>query len=218
MRKCIVFGVLVGLLVLSGVDSAQIQKATHRVVQEDPAGDVRSSGEHPGKDVVKVVLDTDGERLNITVFLDKDAEFYLKGHQAGDVIELLLDTDNNQETGGKPFFYETDGFEYRIQVGACIEYEGGGLACAGALSATPINYFSTYSLEKYTNGQETELVSEPFNWKDRGKDIEGNKVEVSVAYADMKVTSGQAVRLVVKEKNDSTFKKEYFPEVLLTLK
>lgn len=36
--------------------------------------------------------------------------------------------------------------------------------------------FFTYSLEKYTTGQETELVSDPFNWRDRGKDIEGNTV------------------------------------------
>jgi hypothetical protein len=218
MRTRILYGILVGLLALSGADAAQIQTAKFRVEQEDPAGDVRPSGEHPGKDVVKVVLDTDGQNLNITVHLDKAAEFYLKGHQAGDVIEVLLDTDNNQETGGKPFFYEKNGFEYRILVGACIEYEGGALACAGAVSGNPIDYFSTYTLEKYTTGQETELVSEPFNWRDRGKDIEGNTVEVSIAYAEMQVVSGQAVRLAVKEMEDSTFKKEYLPEVLLTLR
>jgi hypothetical protein len=186
---------------------------------EDAAGDVRDSGDSPGKDVVRVILDTDGENLNIAVVLAKEAKFYLDGHMAGDVIDVILDTDNDQATGGKPFFYERPGFEYQIQVGACIEYENGGIACSGALrDVKAVNFFSTYSLHRFTEGSETEQVSESFNWKARGRDIQGDRVEVSVPYAQMGLQAGQSIRLAVKERDDSTFKKEYLPEVLLTIK
>jgi hypothetical protein len=220
MKKFIMLGVLgVTIIMLASAFAVQIQKATHTVELEDAAGDVNDSGDSPGKDVIKVILDTDGENVNIAVVLAKEAKFYLDGHMAGDVIDVILDTDNDQATGGKPFFYEKSGFEYKIQVGACIEYEGGGVACSGALRDTKaLNFFSTYALHKFTEGSDTEQVSESFNWKSRGRDIQGNRVEVSVPYAQMELQSGQSIRLAVKERADSTFKKEYLPEVLLTIK
>jgi hypothetical protein len=185
----------------------------------DAAGDVQARGDDPGKDVVKVILDTDGKNLNVTVVLAEEAVFYLKGHQAGDVIEVMLDVDSKESTGGKPFFYPKSGFEFQIEVGACIEYENGGMACSGGLqNVKEINYFSTYALQKFTGGSDMELISEPFNWKDRGKDIQGNRIEVSIPYAAMQLAPGQSVRIAVKENDDATFKEEYLPEVLLTLK
>lgn len=219
MKRAFCFILVICMVLWAGNVNAQIQKATHTVELTDAADDVQPSGDDPGKDVVKVILDTDGQDLNITVLLAQEAVYYLKGHNAGDVIELILDADNDESTGGKPFFYQKSGFEFKIDVGACIEYENGGLACAGGLrDVKEVNYFSTYAVNKYTEGQDTELITEMFNWKDRGKDIQGNRVEVSIPYAIMQLSPGQAVRLAVKECDDATFKEEYLPEVLLTIK
>ncbi len=218
MKRINFFMVCALLVMVPGMMAQEIRTAEHSVVLEDAAGDV-TDGDHPGKDVVKVILDTDGTDLNITVVLAKEAKFYLDGHMAGDVIDLILDADNNKATGGKPFFYETPGFEFLIEVGACIEYEDGGMACSGALRGSKAtNYFSTYSLEKYIEEDKKERISEAFNWKARGKDIQGNSIKVSVPYSQMNLSPGQKVRFAVKERDDSTFKKEYLPEVLLTIK
>ena len=218
--KAVAILLLLGMCVLSADLSGEMITATHTVTQTDPAEDVRDSGDDPGKDMVKIVIDTDGTNMNITVVLDKEAKYYLDGHQAGDVVDVIIDADCNSKTGGKPFFYQGDGgFDLRIEVGMCIEYANGGTACAGALGKTKaINFFSTYDLDKYTQGTNTEDISETFNWKDRGKDIQGANVEVSVPYALMKLSPGQKIRLAVKERDDATFKKEYLPEVLLTVR
>jgi hypothetical protein len=219
MKQILCFCAAACLVLWAGNVHAQIQEATHKVELSDAADDVQARGNNPGKDVVKVILDTDGKNLNVTVVLAEEAEFYLKGHQAGDVIEVLLDVDSKESTGGKPVFYPKSGFEFQIEVGACIEYENGGMACSGGLQNTKeINYFSTYALQKFTGGSDMELISEPFNWKDRGKDIQGNRIEVSIPYAAMQLAPGQSVRIAVKENDDATFKEEYLPEVLLTLK
>jgi len=214
------FVVCVLALVMPAISSGEIMTATDRVEMEDKAGDVRDNGDNPGKDVVKVILDTDGKNLTISVQLAEEAKVYLDGHQAGDVVEVIIDADNNTETGGKPFFYEgSGGFDFEIEVGACIEYEGGGMACSGALTGSKAtNFFSTYALSKYTEESNTERISEPFEWKSRGKDIKGNTVEVTLGYDLMNLKSGQQLRIAVKENDDSTFKKEYLPEVLLTIK
>jgi hypothetical protein len=216
--RCSCFLILVGPLIADST-RAEIRQEMHSAELTDAVGDVRTDGDNPGKDVARVVLDSDGESLGITAILAEPVVNYLAGYQAGDVITVLLDVDNDQTTGGKPFFYETPGFEFEIDVGACIEYEGGGMACAGGLGgAAEIGYFSTYSLKKYTDESNTELVSDPFNWKDRGVTIEGERVKVSIPYASMGLEAGQTVRLTVKERDDATFKQEYLPEVLLTLK
>ena len=104
MLRCLL--VLVYIIMLPGIISAEIMEANYTVTQEDPAGDVINNGDNPGKDVVKVTVDTDGTNMNIIVVLAKEAKFYLDGHQAGDVINVIIDADNKSETGGKPFFYE----------------------------------------------------------------------------------------------------------------
>ncbi len=218
MKRINFFIVCVLLVMVPGMLAQEIRTAKHSVVLEDAAGDV-NDGDHPGKDVVKVILDTDGTDLNITVVLAKEAKFYLDGHMAGDVIDLILDTDNNKTTGGESAFYGKTGFEFLIEVGACIEYEGGGMACSGALEgAEATNFFSTYSLEKHIDKDNKEMISEPFNWKARGKDIQGNSIKVSVPYSQMNLSPGQQVRLAVRERDDNTLKNEYLPEVLLTIK
>lgn len=209
--------VFMSIMLIVGSAGAEMKKAKHMLEIDDPADDVRS-GDHPGKDVVKVILSTDGKNLDIAVMLKKDAKFYLDGHMAGDVVVVYLDTDNNKETGGKPFRHLSPGFEYFIKVGACIEYEGGGTACSGALTGSKAtNFFSTYALYKYTEDNKKERISEPFNWKDRGKDIKSNRIEVSLSYSKLNLSPGQSIRISIEEK-DANFKNRYMPDVLLTLK
>ncbi len=218
--RTVIFLLILGILLLPAGLRGEILTATHTVTQADPAGDVSDSGDDPGKDIVEVTVETDGKQMNITIVLDREAKYYLEGHQAGDVADVIIDADNNCKTGGKPFFYQGEGgFDYQIQVGMCIEYENGGIACAGALNnVKAVNFFSTYDLDRFAEGDKMEDISETFNWKDRGKDIQGASVEVSIPYDLMKLSPGQKIRLAVKERDDATFKEEYLPEVLLTVK
>ncbi len=206
------------IMLIFGSAGADMKKAKHKVEIDDPAGDVKT-GDHPGKDVIKVILATDGKKLDITVVLKERVKFYLDGHMAGKVVEVYLDTDNNKETGDKLFGVDLSGFEYQIDVGACIEY-GENFACGGRFTgAKATNFCSTYDLFKIAKDKIFERISETSNWKTRGKDIKGNRVEVSLLYSMMNLSSGQSVRITIKESDFSgSFKVAYMPEVLLTLK
>ncbi len=169
--------------------------------------------------MVKVILATDGKKLDIAVLLKQDAKFYLDGHMAGDVVKVYLDTDNNKKTGDKLFAMDNPGYEYLIEVGACIDYGSQGTACSGGFGKTKAaNFFSTYDLYKLVNGKSKERINETFNWKDRGTDIKGNRVEVSLPYSMMNLASGQSVRIVINEVDSGFSEESYIRDVLLTLK
>lgn len=208
--------VFMGIILITGAAEADMKKAKHIVEIDDPAGDVKS-GEHPGKDVVKIILATDGKKIDITVVLKEDAKFYLDGHRAGEIVNVYLNTDSNNETGGKPFGIDLSGFEYKIYVNACIEYGEVGVTCGGAFTGVQAtNFFSSYDLFKTNN---MERISEPFNWKTRGKDIKDNRVEISIPYSMMNLSSGQTVQVLIEEKDSSgSLKEGFMPDVLLTLK
>ena len=203
----------VGLAALLTADTA-----AQRVEVDDPAGDVQSSDEHPGKDMVKTVLSSDGTQLLIDVTLAKDARFYLDGHQAGDVVRLEIDTDRDLATGGKVLFGRKPGFDVEVKVRACITYESGE-ACAGGLGGTPAKaFFSSIDVGRYAQGEPfSKSTHEPF-WKSERWPIEGRQVHVAVPYADLGVQSGQTVRLAVVEADGGFSDKAYSPDVMLELK
>ena len=97
-------------------------------------GGAGNDGDEPGKDVVKVVLKSDGKNLHVTAHLKENIAYYLKEHMAGNVITLHFDTDNDATTGGKPFWGKKAGFEYLVSLVSCIQYKDGGLACMGSVS------------------------------------------------------------------------------------
>jgi hypothetical protein len=155
----------VGLPAVLGADEAAL-----KVEIDDPAGDAQGSDKHPGKDVVKTVLSSDGTQLLVDVTLAKDARCYLDGHHAGDVVRLEIDTDRDLATGGKLLFGRKPGFDMEIKVRACITYESGE-ACAGSLGGTPAKaFFSSIDVGRYAQ-------DEPF-WKSERWPIEGREIHL----------------------------------------
>lgn len=192
-------------------------KAKHAIELDDATGDVLNDGEEPGKDVVKLGISSDGKELLFTVLLDKNVAEYLAGNKAGDVVQVNVDADNDAGTGGKTFWGGKEGFEYVVGVRTCIKYEKGE-ACAGGLNSVEEGYFSSYGIEKFVQGKTDTKNTHDIFWESPRVDIKGNEVTVPVPYADIAVSSGDTIRLVVREADSSYDEKSFFPDILLTLK
>ncbi len=106
------------LVFVSQLSFAGVINARHSVELKDAIGDVRND-DGPGKDIVKVIINSDAKNLHITAVLKENASYYLK-QTAGYVMRLHFDTDNNPKTGGKPFWSKKSGFEYQVGLTACI--------------------------------------------------------------------------------------------------
>lgn len=197
---------------------AQAPTPSHRVELEDPMGDVESAGEHPDKDVVKVVLDSDGSGLLVEATLAEPVRHYLEGHLAGAVVALVIDTDANDATGGNLAFGKKLGFDMEVEVRACIEYEGGE-ACVGGLGDLPIKgFFSSFTVGRFPAGEPfATSVHEPL-WKSSRTPIEGAVVTAAIPYEELGVVSGQTLRIAVRESDAGMFERAYMPDVLLRLK
>ncbi len=217
MRKTPLFVAYVVLLVLVSAAAGDPIQATHAVELEDPAGDVLNEGEDLGKDVVRLQVATDGKELSFSVLLADEVAAYLAGRKAGDVIQVNVDTDSDSATGGKTFWGGKEGFEYLVSIRACIRYEDGE-ACVGGLSSPEQGYFSSYEVAQFTQGATDAKDVHDIFWESPRTEITGSEVAVRIPYAELGVSSGQALRLAIREA-DSTYDAEsFFPEVVLTLK
>lgn len=212
----LVFAVL--LLCIPLAAAAATVTARHSVTLEDASGDVMDHDGHPGKDIVRLIIDSDGQNMKVTTTLQKNIEHYLKGHLAGDVAVLYFDTDTNRETGGKTFWGNKTGFEYQVGVRTCISYKEGGEACAGGLKLTPENYFTSTKVEKFEQGKTSAKSTHDIFWKSPRADITGNTAIASIPYTEIGVSSGQTIRIAIREEDSSFDEKSFFPEVMLTLK
>ena len=209
-----IHGLTLALLVAAlPANGAEIKKASGEVTLDDPTGDVQamssSSGEHPGRDVVKLRLASDGTNLTITAQLAAE----MSGTFANDVVQLYVDKDNKASTGGKATWSEKTGFEWKVELLACIEYEGGGSACVGGAGDKATAYYAVAKVTDTASGQAVQSV-----WDLPKTPIQGNVVESRVSYADLGVESGQTIRLCARESNGAYDESSYFPEVALTLK
>lgn len=195
-----------------------VQKAMHTVEWSDPAGDVlpgnTSDGQRPGLDVVKLALASDGTRLTVTATLKGP----FVGNFASDVVQLYIDTDLDAKTGAPMFWSKKPGFEYLARLGACIQYENGGKACSGGMTGSKVK--GTYAV--VTLGR---FKADPFNpeqvvgaFTAQETPIKGAVVSASLAYKDLGVKPGQAIRIVARETDGPTDATADFPEVILTLK
>jgi len=192
--------------------------AEHRLMVEDPAGDVDSSGEHPAMDVVSVALDSDGIDLHVEITLAKEAAYYLDGHLAGTVASLLFDVDGNLETGGKVVFGRKPGFDIALNVDACIKYEDGE-ACAGGLGDSKVEgFFSSYQVLRYEQDAPfpESIHGDPF-WKSPRQPITGQQIRVSVPYAMLGFEAGQELRVSIREADAGMFEEAFSDDVSLTL-
>lgn len=219
MRKGRFLLVAAILLLLPSAVMAGAVTAKHSVELKDSAGDVKSHGGDPGKDVVGLKIASDGANLEVTVSLGKDIGYYLEGHKAGDVIQLYLDTDNNEATGGQPFWGSKKGFEYLVGLRTCIAYRGGGEACAGGIKGfTPERYFSSYVVEKIAEGTKTTKKTHDIFWESPRADIKSNIVRTTIPYEEIGVSSGRTIRIAVREYDSTYDDRSFFPDVILTLK
>jgi len=207
-------GLALALLVAAlTADGAELQKASGEVTLDDASGDVQamssSSGEHPGRDVVKLRMASDGTKLTISAELAAD----MSGTFANDVVQLFVDKDNETSTGSEAPWSKKAGFEWKVELLACIEYEGGGSACVGGAGDKATAYYAVAKVTDTVSGQALHSV-----WDLPKTPIQGNVVESSVSYADLGIESGQTIRLCARESNGAYDESSYFPEVALTLK
>ncbi len=211
----------VSLMLMFGASfvHAESLKAKHSITLIDAEGDVKEQhGGHPGKDVVKLVIKSDGKNMQVAVSLKKDIAHYLEGHLAGGVLTVNFDTDNNAKTGGKTFWGGKTGFEYEVSLLTCIKYERGE-ACGGGLKKPSVGFFATIDTKKYTQQGKTDTkdIHDIF-WKSPRKDIKGNKAVFTIPYSEIGAASGKTVRIVIRESDSSFDEKSFFPDILFTLK
>jgi len=211
--------VLLTLFILAtAVAFSQTIAGRYKIELNDPVGDVQEKDGKPGKDVVKVSISSDGENLHVIAALKENISYYLKDQMAGPVIEMHFNTDNNDATGGIAFWGKgKKGFEYQVDLVACIKYKGHGLACAGALGNEIEGFVSSYKINKY---KQNEKMPENINnaLDSIQKEITGKTVEITLPYSEIGIKSGSRIRISIRE-SDSTFDdSSYFPQVFLIIK
>jgi hypothetical protein len=205
-----------------------IKKTTGSVEFTDPVGDVEpihSSGDkdYPGYNVVKLALASDGKTLAISATLH-DAP----GLFASEVLEILFDTDMKAGTGAEMIFPKIGGFEYKAQLDACIDFSDKSSACIGGSSDAKVKataHYAAFDLSRFTGkgAYDKQDVVDALGFpgaKASAKTPIGPDLVVrgTIDYADLKVKSGQTIRILVREGSSATDLSGYFPEILLTLK
>jgi len=183
---------------------------------KDAENDVRNS-EHPGKDVVKVSINSDGKYLLVKAILKDDIQHYLNSNMAGTVIQIHFDVDNNRETGGKIFWTKNSGFEYVVSVRSCILYDKGE-ACVGGLGDKITGFFSSYLTKKYGQGSNSATDVHDYRWESSKEKITGNSVATKIPYDEIGVVSGQIIRIVIEEKDSLKPKEAYSSDIFFALK
>ena len=197
---------------------SQTLAGRHQIELDDPIGDVLESEGKPGKDVVKVSICSDGENLHIIAELKENIAYYLKDQLAGPVIEMHFNTDNNDATGGIAFWGKNrKGFEYQVDLVACIKYKSGGLACLGAAGKDIMGFCSSYKLYQY---EQDKKIPENINSAIDAvqKDIAGKQVEITLPYSEIGIKSGGRMRIAIRESDSTYDDKSYFPQVFFIIK
>jgi len=215
MRK---LSILLTLFILvTAIALSQTVAGRYKIEMNDPIGDVQENDGKPGKDVVKISITSDGEKLQIITELKENVSYYLKDQLAGPVIEIHFNTDNNDATGGIAFWGKNKkGFEFQMNLVSCIKYKG-GLACLGALEGKIEGFVSSYSIYKYE--QDKKMPKSINNAiESTQKEITGKTVEITLPYSEIGIKSGSRIRMFIRE-SDSTFDdSSYFPQVFLIIK
>ena len=200
------------------VTFSQTLTGKHKIKLNDPIGDVQENNGKPGKDVVKVSITSDGENLQIIAKLKEKVAFYLKEQMAGPIIELHFNTDNNDLTGGIPFWGNgMKGYEYQVNLVACIKYDKNGLACMGAVGGEIKGFCSSYKIYEYE--QDKKMPTNINNVLDSTqKDISGKEVEIILPYSEIGIKSGSRIRIAIRESDSSFDNNSYFPQVFFIVK
>ena len=192
------------LLLISGAVSqtaAQVQKAIGSIElpASHPCVPYKLTNKDKVYDVLKVLLQSDGKRITIAATL-KDPPPARPGH----VLGLYFDTDNNPKTGGRPFFsHEESGFELQSAVEACARYTNGEACGDGFQDDKVTAHYTIANLQRFTGPKPYEfdddiISTHLFGFNATRDPIIGNMVHATFKYADLKVQSGQTIRILVE--------------------
>jgi len=196
-------------------------KATVGVELDDPAGDMNgissSTGEEPPLDVVHVRLTSDGTKLAFEVTLAAAPGIF-----ASSALDVWIDADGNAATGVE-VSDRGAGFDYKLEIDSCVDYVGGGSACAGSVGSKATAHWSAVNLDKLTdNSYSGETVIDSLGFPGRRASaktpISGKVLAGSIDYADIGAEPGGTIRLLMRESGGSPKDDGYFPLVELTLK
>lgn len=197
---------------------SQTKLGKHKIELEDPIGDVRDDEGKPGKDVTKVSIISDGENLHIMAELKEDVSYYLNDQMAGPVVEFHFNSDNNERTGGIPFWGKNrKGFEYQVDLIACIQYKNGGLACVGSAGSDIEGFISSYKLSQYEQDKKMPKAINSI-LESTQKEITGKQIEITIPYSEVGFKSGGRARIAIRESDSSFDDASYFPLVFFIIK
>ncbi len=214
-RLLLIFFILAAASALAFSASAEVKKAKGSIELSDPAGDSKNRF-----DVVKLAIVSDGKQIKFDVTLKEPP-----GNYADSVIAVYFDMDNDPQTGAKMYFLDDKrgfGYNYTAKLNSCIKYDNGMTACAGGSDAKVLKRFGAMALYRYkgkTESGKEEIVAR-IGGKKKAKriPIKGKVVQGVLDYEDLKVKSGQTIRILIWEADVHDKNKALFPEVLLTLK
>jgi hypothetical protein len=215
MRKLFILSALSILIAASAF--TQVLLGRYKIELNDPVGDVRDDDGKPGKDVVKVSITSDGENLHVIAELKEKVAFYLMDQSAGPVIEMHFNTDNNERTGGIPFWgQKKKGYEYQVNLVACIKYKN-GMACLGALEGEIEGFCSSYTIYRYAQDEKLpKSINDAIH--STQKDIVGKQVEITLPYSLIGIKPGGRMQIAIRESDSSFDDKSYFPQVFFMIK
>src|SRR4029453_8550505 len=117
----------------------------------DPAGDVIGiNGPGNDRDVVKLSLASDGSSLLVSATLSADEH----GDLAGSVVDLYIDADRDEKTGGAARGGEDAtpprrGYEYRGRLSVCMAWNENVGSCAGGPGVPPKSRHDRLELDKF---------------------------------------------------------------------
>jgi hypothetical protein len=228
MRKSSMVGTGLLALVAAGSASAAPAPALKPVPAfeySNPAGDPNPKYGSPiERNVVKASITSDGSNILVSATLKEDEH----GDSAGPVIDLYVDTDGNEATGGKAYWGKDAkppraGYEYRAQLSVCLAYNTETVgACAGGGSQPPKSRHVRIVLDKFKGapGADLDMMnSEPVisGFSPATDPFTGRVLQGKIPYAKLGLKPGQAVRISAR-KGAVAGEESFFPDFLLALK
>ena len=227
MRKASMVGTGLLALVAAGSASAAPVPALKPVPAfeyNNPAGDPSPKYGSPiERNVVKASITSDGSNILVSATLKEDEH----GNSAGAVIDLYVDTDGNDATGGKASWGKDAkppkvGYEYRAQLSVCMAYSENVGACAGGMTQPPKSRHARIVLDKFKGapGADLDMMnSEPVisGFSPATDPFTGRVLQGKIPYAKLGLKPGQAVRISAR-KGAVAGEESFFPDFLLALK
>jgi len=220
--RCSAIAIASAFVALAG-SAAELEtmKAAGSVELDDPAGDMNgigtSDGEEPPLDTVHLRVASDGRRLTFEVTLAA-----APGDFATSALDVWIDADHDAASGVEVREFG-GGFDYKLQLSSCVDYNNGGSACAGGMGSGAKAHWSAVNLEKLTdNSYSGDTVIDSmgmFGARASAKTpVTGKVLAGGIDYADIGASPDGTIRLLMRESGGTPKDDGYYPLVELTLK